>query len=63
VDRDTIVKETRLHPFVVQKSLGQLSGFTFKEIKLIYKKLEEIDIGSKSGKVNIEIEIEKLIIN
>ena len=62
LDKNIIAKETKLHPFVVQKSLSQLRGFSLSGLKKIYKELELIDIGAKSGKMDIERGIERLII-
>lgn len=52
-DRDIIAKETKLHPFVVQKGMQQLRDFSIQKLKLIYKELEKLDSGIKTGKVEI----------
>lgn len=48
-----IAKFCNLSPFVVQKNIYQLRNFNLKKLKEAYKKLEEIDINSKRGKIDI----------
>jgi DNA polymerase-3 subunit delta len=56
-----IAKLAKLHPFVVQKGIAQLRNFDFEKLKRIYKKLEEIDLASKSGKVDIKLALDKFV--
>jgi DNA polymerase-3 subunit delta len=46
-----IAKNTKLHPFIVKKSYGFLSRFNLERLKLLYKKLADIDYSLKRGKV------------
>lgn len=56
-----IAKLTKLHPFVVQKGMGQLNGFNLLQLKSIYQKLEKIDIEAKTGKKEIGINLDLLV--
>ncbi len=56
-----IAKLTKMSPFVVQKGIAQLRGFTLSQLKKIYKKLEEIDLQVKTGKINIVLALDKFI--
>lgn len=56
-----IAKITKLHPFVVKKSLYQLRGFDFSRLKEIYAKLLEIDVKVKTGKIDIRVALDKFV--
>lgn len=56
-----ISKLVRLHPFVVQKSLGNLDGLNQAKLRKIYQALEKIDSDAKNGKRNIEASLDFLI--
>lgn len=57
-----ISRKTKIHPFVVKKILGQISRFSVERLKKMYKKLQTIDEKVKTGKGEIKMEIEKLIV-
>lgn len=44
-----LAKKTGLHPFVVKKGLALAQKFTFGELKKIYQKIFELDLGIKRG--------------
>lgn len=44
-----IATELGLHPFVVQKATAQAGKYTMEQLKIIYKKLLEIDLKLKMG--------------
>jgi DNA polymerase III subunit delta len=56
-----ISKITKMHPFVIRKSLGQIRNFTFERLKKIYQKIGEIDIDVKTGKINIKLALDKFV--
>ena len=56
-----VAKLTKLHPYVVQKGMDQLRNYNFEKLKRIYKKLEEIDLASKTGKIDIRIALDKFV--
>lgn len=56
-----IAKLTKLHPFVVQKGISQLRNYNFEKLKEIYKKLEDIDISAKTGKIDIGLALDKFV--
>jgi DNA polymerase-3 subunit delta len=57
-----ISKNSGLHPFVVKKSLGQLRNLTFSKLKNIYKNLSELDTKIKTGKIDIQLALDKFLI-
>ena len=56
-----IVRRTKLHPFVVKKSLGQLNRFSFNRLREIYGKIADLDTAVKTGQINILLAIDRLI--
>lgn len=60
-DRYIIAKETKLHPFVVQKGLAQLRNFDFERLKNIYGRLQIIDTKIKTGKIDIKLALDKFV--
>lgn len=59
-ERD-ITQKLKLHPFVVRKSLEQGKGFSFDKLRNLYKNLCDVDFGAKTGKVEIELALDKFI--
>lgn len=57
-----IAKKAKLHPFVVQKILGNISKFPLEKLKAIYKKLQIIDEKIKTGKGEIKAELDRFIV-
>jgi DNA polymerase III subunit delta len=57
-----ISKVAKLHPFVVQKTLGQLKNFTEQKLLRIYKKLQELDLKAKTGKIDINLALDKFVV-
>lgn len=51
---DTIVKKTRLHPFVVKKTYQSAEKFNLNELKSIYSFLLDLDTYSKRGMLNLQ---------
>lgn len=47
-----------LHPFVFKKTKEQAKNFSFEDLKKIYHKLLEIDLNTKTGKVDIRVALE-----
>jgi DNA polymerase III subunit delta len=56
-----ISKITKMHPFVIRKSLGQTRNFTFEKLKKIYQKLGEMDTNIKTGKIDIKLALDKFV--
>lgn len=61
-DRFDIAKKAKLHPYVIQKTLPQLKNFTLPKLKNIYLKLQKIDTGVKTGKIDINLALDKFIV-
>ena len=57
-----IAKKAGLHPFVVQKIMGQISSFSLERLKKIYKQLQIIDEKIKTGKGEIKVELDRFIV-
>ncbi|HPN96178.1 MAG TPA: DNA polymerase III subunit delta [Candidatus Moranbacteria bacterium] len=56
-----IGKITKLHPFVIKKSFGQLRNFSLVDLTNIYKKLGDLDTEIKTGKIDIKLALDKFI--
>ncbi|MFA6183876.1 MAG: DNA polymerase III subunit delta [Parcubacteria group bacterium] len=56
-----IAKIVKLHPFVVQKGMEQLRGFTQLQLRNIYKDLEKVDRNAKKGKQDIKLGLDLMI--
>ena len=56
-----ISKITKMHPFVIRKSLGQIRNFSFSKLKEIYQKLGSVDTEIKTGKIDIKLALDKLV--
>lgn len=53
--------KSRIHPFVIKKTLPIAKNFSMEELKEIYKKLFEVDLKIKTGKVEPDLAIETFI--
>lgn len=53
VSINNLRKYLSLHPFVVKKSLDSARLYSLSELKQIYKKLLELDLASKSSKLDV----------
>ena len=58
-----IASETKMHPFVVQKSITQCQRFEMTDLKKIYKKLFDADLAIKTGKMNPRLVLDLLVIS
>jgi DNA polymerase-3 subunit delta len=69
MDRPQIVKETGVHPYSVMNAVSQCRNFTDESLDGIYRRLLQIDVDSKSGRIRtttgdyaeLRLAIEKLI--
>ncbi len=60
-DERQISAKTKLHPYVVKKSLMQIRSLSFPKLKQIYGNLSEMDFQVKTGKMGIEMALDKFI--
>jgi len=58
---DSLIKETKLHPYVIKKSYFQSQKFTFLELKKIYQKIFQIDLKIKTGQTNAQLALDLFI--
>ena len=58
-----IASKTRMHPFVVQKSIEQCGKFEMDDLKKIYKKLSSADLAIKTGKINSRLALDLLVVS
>ena len=56
-----ILKESKLHPFIVKKSFELAKKFTLSELKKIYQKIFEADLNIKTGKLDSQTALDLLI--
>jgi len=54
-------KNSGLHPFVIQKSLYLCNQFTIEELKKIYRKIFQIDLDIKTGKIEAETALDLFV--
>lgn len=68
---NTIAQKTKLHPFVVKKTLPLSRNFGWSDLKLLYSELQQIDISIKTGKYQMSTDdptelvlaVERLIVS
>src|SRR3989338_4742517 len=56
-----LAKKAKLHPFVVKKTSAQLKNFSLNELKKIYQKLLEIEVGIKKGLLEPKAALDLLV--
>lgn len=56
-----IIKKSQLNPFLVRKSYQQANRFTLLELKKIYRRIFEVDLVIKTGKIEPGIALDLLI--
>jgi len=59
----SILKTTKMHPFVVKKTYEQANKFTFQELKKIYQKIFQVDLSIKTGKIDPTTALDFLIVS
>jgi DNA polymerase-3 subunit delta len=57
-----ITKQTRIHPYVVSKTIPQCKNFTIKGLENIYQKLLQTDINIKTGKLEPRLALDLLVV-
>ena len=58
-----ISSSTKMHPFVIRKSVDQCRKFSLPELKKIYRKLLDAEIAMKSGKMKPGMVLDLLVIS
>jgi DNA polymerase-3 subunit delta len=56
-----IAKISKMHPFVVKKSLSQLRHYSFERLQKIYARLSDIDAKAKTGKMDMKLALDKFV--
>jgi DNA polymerase-3 subunit delta len=56
-----IAQKLKLHLFVVRKSISQCDSFSLSRLKEIYKELCELDYRAKTGKMEIELALDRFV--
>jgi DNA polymerase III subunit delta len=56
-----IVAQTKMHPFVVQKTVQQCQKFEMVNLRKIYQKLFDADLAIKTGKMNARLVLDLLV--
>lgn len=54
-------KVTNLHPYIVKKTYSQAQKFSLPELKKIYRKIFQVDLSIKTGKIELETALDLLI--
>ena len=58
-----IVSQTKMHPFVVQKSIQQCQNFDTQTLRRIYKKLFDADMAMKTGKMDARLVLDLIVVS
>ena len=58
-----IISQTKMHPYVVQKSIQQCQRFEIETLKKIYQKLFDADLAIKSGKIKSRLALDLLVVS
>lgn len=56
-----ISKETKIHPYVVKKTLGNIKNFSLERLKEIYQKLLQVDLNLKMTTQNPVLSLDMLV--
>jgi len=56
-----IAQKSGLHPFVVKKTFYLCNKFSLEQLKKIYKKIFQIDLDIKSGKIDSELALDMFV--
>ena len=57
----SIIRISKLHPYIIKKSYFQARKFTFEELKKIYQKIFQTDFGIKTGRIDPQTALDLLI--
>lgn len=60
--KEALGEKTKMHPFVLQKTLKQSRNFTLKQLKVIYRQLARMDLAIKTGKIEPKIALNLLLV-
>lgn len=58
-----IVQRTKMHPFVIKKTVEQCRNFKLQEIRKIYQKLYDADAAIKTGKMDSGLALDLLVVS
>lgn len=58
-----IEEKTKMHPFVVSKTVQQCRNFRMDDLRKIYKKLYDADVAIKTGKMESGLALDLLVIS
>jgi len=61
VSYGSLAKKSGLHPFVVQKTSYMCSRFSIQDLKKIYRKIFQIDLDIKTGKIDAETALDLFV--
>jgi DNA polymerase-3 subunit delta len=56
-----VAKNLKIHGFVANKLLAQSQGFSLEQLERIYAHLLEIDVGAKTGRMELPLAMELLV--
>lgn len=61
MNQQDIKKVTKMHPFVIEKSLRQSANFSLPQLKSIFSKLADVDAKVKTGKIEARLALDLLV--
>lgn len=62
VNQYQIIREVKIHPYVVKKTIIQAENFSFLYLKTIYQKFLDLDSAIKSGSVSPDLGLDLLVV-
>ena len=62
-DIQAISKETKVHPYVIQKSISQVRLAGTEKLREVFKKISDIDAQSKIGKTDLKTALDSFIVS
>jgi len=60
-DMRILSEKLKMHPYVIRKAIQQSKKFSLEELKKIYQKIFQVDLGIKTGKIDPETALDLLI--
>ncbi len=58
-----ILKQSGLHPFVAEKTMGQAKNYTMERLKEIYKTLLDYDVKMKTGQIEPKLALDLMVMD
>lgn len=61
-NQNNMSKEVKMHPYVIKKTIQQSSKYSLEHLKIIYKKLLDLDAAIKTGRIDSVLGLDLLVV-